>query len=69
MKWSDAITAVQDKLRAFDDYVDRHNTVGDLTELNQEYTPEQIRGQVQEAIDVANRMLNALSGDEDADAV
>lgn len=65
MKWTDAITAVQDRLSTLNNYVDRHEVVDDLTSLNQEYTPQALREQVQEAIDVADRMLNAVTDDRD----
>lgn len=65
MQWTEAITVVRERLNALNDYVDRHSVAQDLTELNQEYVPEQLRAQVQEAIDLANRMLNAVTNDTD----
>lgn len=61
----EAKTLVNEKLKELDDYIDQHDTFGDLEGLNQEYAPEAMREKISAGLRKAKDLLNAAVGDTD----
>lgn len=62
----DKFRAVLDKIKG---YVEEHDTIGDLTELNDKYVPAELRDDIAWAIEMGARLLDADPTDESAHAV
>jgi hypothetical protein len=60
MNWNEYLTFVREQLAKVNDYVDRHDTAGDLQALNEEYTPQWARDEVARAIRTVDEMIDAL---------
>lgn len=60
----DNVRSVLDRIRS---YVDEHDTLSDISELNAKYVPEQLQDEITWLSDMAERLLNANPDDPDHD--
>lgn len=65
MQWSTALNAVRDKVRALDTYVDESGVVADTKQAIGKHAPAALRSELTSAVDLLDRMLNALANDPD----
>jgi hypothetical protein len=69
MKWSTAISEIQEKIAAFQQYAEKHDVFDDLQGLNAEYTPAFMRRQAADTLALLERMTGALDDNNDPENI
>jgi hypothetical protein len=66
--WTGALAFLKEKAKVVNDYVDRHDVYGDLSAINDEYTPAFMREQVENLLQTVDEQISYWAGQEEKKA-